>query len=82
MSAPTPALDAWRARGDWTARDALWVAAAWEVSALELAASGSLHGSRRCLDRAAQVRGQQQLAAYRKAPSAVGWQKARRGAWV
>lgn len=48
----TPALDAWRRRGDTTTRDELWRSAAWEAAALEPASQGRQDAARDCLARA------------------------------
>lgn len=55
MRLATPALDAWRRRGDVALRDAVWVAASEERTAVELAAMGCTDGARAALARAERV---------------------------
>lgn len=55
INLPTPALDAWRRRGDAKRHDDLWRAATWESAALEAHQAGHLERRKTCREAAEMI---------------------------
>jgi len=88
IAGPSPALTAWRRRGDLQARNPLWRAAAWDLAGLLAACDEDDRRAVECVRRAAKVL---RDAGYEVVFSPVvagevgglndGWRCCRRGAW-
>jgi hypothetical protein len=83
----TPALEAWRARGDTAARDTLWRAACEEATAVELVAVGCAITAAQALARARELWPGDDRPARTSAAGEVatrdGWgEKPRRQVWA